>query len=128
MHGYTGNRRMDRYIDSDRQMIDLIVSGPNKRSKTYVFSSLFIPFILVKSSFLIYFSTQVLSMTKSNVQFFFFFLVIESYLLFLFVLQRLRRNIFGHECYNSMISVFLKLLLFLFESQFTSPFWSLTAS
>lgn len=77
---------MNRYIDSDRQMIDLIVSGPKKRSKTYVFSSLFIPFILVKSSFLIYFSTQVLSMTKSNVQFFFFFfLVIESYLLFLFV-------------------------------------------
>lgn len=47
MHGDIGNRWMNRYIDSDRQMIDLIVSGPNKKSKTYAFSSLFIPCILV---------------------------------------------------------------------------------
>ena len=72
MHRYIGNRWMNRYIDSDRQMIDLIVLGPNKKSKTYAFSSLFIPFILVKSSFLLCFPTQVLSMTKPNIQFIFF--------------------------------------------------------
>lgn len=35
MHGDIGNRWMNRYIDSDRQMIDLIVSVKHMRSVLY---------------------------------------------------------------------------------------------